>query len=271
MTTECRGEPRLDHSRGNGLVPGAQRMNSGQNAHALPARRDALMTTIVQARTYNEPIDMGRIVVLRQLYSPGISARSLLCDNATVVCDGDLTASRLSGSGKLIINGHARCDTLDFIGEIQCTGSITCENRLTVTGLARTQAGIDASHIVITGVVNAPRLFADDTVTIRCIGSGLSVQRAFPYAMHRSEIGVIDTSVVTAEHMVCDRIEAERIELNHACQVRVIPSSATLLHDTHSRVAFSAGPDGNLMIKKRIASEITAPSQRSISDCPARA
>ncbi|MEJ5921852.1 hypothetical protein [Bifidobacterium thermophilum] len=269
MTTECRGGPRLD-SGWDHDAPTADATDASGTA-AVQARQDALTTTIVQAKTHGTPMRAGRIMVLYELRAPGISGTGLMCENATVICDGDVEASRISGSGRLLVRGNIRCDTLDFTGEIRCTGRIVCTDGLTATGLLHTQSGIDAAWIDMTGVVDAPHIFADHEVSVRGIGNGLGVQRAFPHSTRLSEVGLIDAGTVTVGRMVCDRIEAERITLTDACRVRVVPHAAVLSHDIRSRVAFSAMSDGSLAVNKHVPHETAAASRRTVVYRPARA
>ena len=231
---------------------------------------DPLYTTIIHTIRRDEPLVVRQARVLGRLHAPQIDGGTLICENARIVCDGNLHVSKISGYGTIVVQGEAACCELNFVGDIRCAGQVTCCGEAKMAGILQAGGGLLASALAMTGVMNAPHLVANNSVLIDTLGDGLWAHRTLRCRDPHSTIRRIEAHQVEARRLHCDQISAECIMLEDTSDVRTVPLEAHLSVDEGSRIRFFERRDGQLLPAGRAMSSVTTPVHCAARTCPVR-
>lgn len=231
----------------------------GQHGRGPEHEYDPLYTTIIHTIRRDEPLVIRQARVLGRLHAPQIDGGTLICENARIVCDGNLHVSKISGYGTIVVQGEAACCELNFVGDIRCAGQVTCCGEAKMAGMLQAEGGLLASALAMTGVMNAPHLVANNSVLIDTLGDGLWAHRTLRCRDQHSTIRRIEAHQVEARRLHCDQISAECIMLEDTSDVRTVPLEAHLSVDEGSRIRFFERRDGQLLPAGRAMSSGATP------------
>lgn len=231
---------------------------------------DPSYTTIIHTDNRSKPLVMRQAKVLGRLHAPRIDGGALICENARIICDGDLRVSTIIGYGTIIVQGETTCTELDFVGDIRCAGQVTCCGTARVAGMLQAEGGLVACTLDMIGVMSTPHLVANGSAIIDTLGDGLWTHRTLPCRDSHSMIRRIEAHQVEARRLHCDQISATCIVLKDASDVRTVPLEAHLTVDEGSRIRFFKRRDGHLLAAGRMIPTAIQPFHCQARACPVR-
>lgn len=195
---------------------------------------------IREPRQFSGTVHASTIHVANVLKAHGIICDCLILDNATLQCFSDLRAHRISGNGRIYVNGALECDSLDLTGDLETHGDITCSGTLNVNGSLINTRRVTADTIILNGACKGRELDGRD-LDIRPLNSAMFAR----FGMNRFDAGIevaqINANQLKAQGLNCQSLKANKALLRNGSHVQSAICDAALGTDRTSSVILVGG------------------------------